>query len=238
MDKMIYMVGGHEIWLEASKIKDKNVELGLFYGHNMAVDGSPDPKSLTPVIYDPKNNKIAPAIKSKNNMHALKFIAEKDGYYTAVVDLSPQTYSNTKKEGFKTGPKSMFKDVVYAGAWHQMAKMVFAVGENGKYKPEPVHGILDIVPHDVKPKVGKILDLTVYYEGKKLAGAEVKAVSRKEGKEMAEASTDKEGVAKVLIKSEGPWMFLVRHRDPSRGVPDQYDEAVFVTTLALEAAKN
>jgi uncharacterized GH25 family protein len=237
MDKMILMVRGHEIWLEASRIKDKNVELGLFYGHNMAVDGCPDPKNIAPAVYDPEKKKIVPDIKSKKDQHRLKLKAEKDGYYTAVVDLSPVTYSNTKKEGFKTGPKNMYKDVVYAGAWHQMAKTIFGIGENGKYRAESVHGILDIVPKDVKPKVGKVLELAVYFEGKKLPGVEVKAVSKKEGKEMAAVTADKEGVAKVPIKAEGPWMFLVRHRDPTRAVADQFDEAVFVTTLTLEAAK-
>jgi uncharacterized GH25 family protein len=53
---------------------------------------------------------------------------------------------------------------------------------------------------------------------------------------MAAVTTDKDGVAKVSIKAEGPWMFLARHRDPAKGVPDMYDEAVFVTTLTLEAA--
>lgn len=236
MDKMILMVKGHEIWLEASKIKEKNVELGLFYGHNMAVDGSPDPKNITPVVYDPEKKALKPEIKSKKDEHRLKLKAEKNGYYTAVVDLSPETYSNTKKEGYKAGPKSMYKDVVYSGAWHQMAKTVFAVGENGKYKAEALHGILDVVPKEARAKVGKNVELTVYYDGKKLPGVEVKAVSKKEGKEMALITTDKDGVAKILVKTEGPWMFLVRHRDPSKGVPDQFDEAVFVTTLVLEAA--
>jgi uncharacterized GH25 family protein len=235
MDKMILMVKGHEIWLEASKVKDKNVELGLFYGHNMAVDGSPDPKNITPAVYDPEKRMASPEIKSMKDMHALKLKAGKAGYYTVVVDLSPETYSNTKKEGFKAGPKNMYKDVVYAGAWHQMAKTIVGVGANGKYVAEPVHGILDIVPKEVKPKVGKDLELAIYYEGKKLPGVEVKAVSKKEGKEMAAVTADKDGIVKIPIKAGGPWMFLARHRDPAKGVPDQFDETVFVTTLVLEA---
>jgi uncharacterized GH25 family protein len=236
MDKMVLMVRGHEIWLEASRLKDKNVEFGLFYGHNMAVDGCPEKKNIPPAVYDPDKKKFALEIKTKKDAYSMKFKADKAGYYTAVVDLSPETYSNTKKEGFKTGPKNMYKDVVYAGAWHQMAKTIFSVGKNGKYVAESVHGIFDIVPKDVVPKVGKDQELTVYYEGKKLPGVEVKAVSKKEGKEMAAVTTDKDGVAKVSIKAEGPWMFLARHRDPAKGVPDMYDEAVFVTTLTLEAA--
>jgi len=237
MDNMILMVRGHEIWLEASKVKDRSVELGLFYGHNMIVDGCPDPKNLSPAVYGPEGEKIVPKVTSKKDVHSLRVKADKDGYYTAVVDLSPETYSNTRKEGYKSGPKSMYKDVVYAGAWHQMAKTIFAVGGSGRYRAEPVHGILDIVPGEARPRVGTVLELTVYFEGKKLEGAEIKAVSKKEGREMAEVTTGKGGVARVPINAGGPWMFLARHRDPGRAVPDQYDEAVFVTTLTLEAVK-
>lgn len=237
MDKMILMVRGHEIWLELSSVKDRNVELGLYYGHNMAVDGSPDPANFAPLVYDPEKKKITPAVKSKKDMHSLKLTAEKAGYYTAVVDLSPETYSNTKKEGFKSGPKSMYKDAVYAGAWQQMAKTIVGVGASGKYAAEPLHGVLDIVPKDARPKVGKDLELALYYEGKRLPGIDVKAVSKKAGREMAEATTDKNGVVKIPVSAEGPWMFLARHRDPAKGVPDQYDEAVFVTTLCLDAVR-
>jgi hypothetical protein len=45
-------------------------------------------------------------------------------------------------------------------------------------------------------------------------------------------------VAKIPIRADSRWMFLVRHRDPSRAVPEQYDEAVFLTTLAIEAVKS
>ncbi len=236
MDKMILMVRGHEIWLEASKVKDKDVEVGLFYGHNMKVDGSPDPRNITPAVYSPDKNKFGLKVKVKKGSQSLKFKAGKAGYYAVVADLSPETYSNTKKEGFKAGPKNMYKDVVYAGAWHQMAKTIVAVGTGGKYVAEPLHGILDIVPRDPRLKVGNDLELTVYYEGKRLPGAEVRAVSKAEGKEMAAVTADKDGIARIPVSAAGPWMFLARHRDPAKGVPDLYDEAVFVTTLTLESS--
>jgi uncharacterized GH25 family protein len=238
MDKMVLMVKGHEIWIEKPKIKGDTVEFGLCYGHNMAVDGSPDAKKILSAVYAPDKTRIIPALKSGKNGHSFKFKAIKPGIYTAFVDMSPAIFSNTKKEGFKDGPKRLYKDVVYAGAWSQMAKTIFVVGENGGYKAETVHAVLDIVPKEISAKVGKTVELTVYYEGKSLPGIEVKAVSKKEGKEMASVITDKDGVARVPITNDGKWMFIVRHRDPSKAVQDQYDEAVFVTTLSMEAIKS
>lgn len=237
MDKMILMVKGHEIWLEKKKTAGNNVEFGLYYGHNMTVDGKPEPKNILSTVYSPEKTRIIPELKSMKNSHTFKFKALKPGFYNAFVDMSPSIFSNLKTGGFVNGPKSMYQDVVYAGAWHQMAKTIISIGKDGAYKSESVHGILDIVPKDINIKVGKDIELTVYYEGKPLSGVEVKAVSKKEGKEVGAAVTDNNGVVKFPLKKDGEWMFLARHRDPSKAVPDQYDEAVFVTTLSMELSK-
>jgi uncharacterized GH25 family protein len=130
----------------------------------------------------------------------------------------------------------MYKDVVYAGAWHQMAKTILAAGNAGKYVPEHVHGILDIVPKEASLVNGKDIDLVLFYEGKPLANSEIKAVSKDTGKEMALITTNQDGIARIPITCNGEWMFLSRHRDPSKAVEDKYDEAVFVTTLVMKTA--
>jgi uncharacterized GH25 family protein len=237
MDKMILMVKGHEMWLEKAKSKDNEVKIGLYYGHMMETDGCPEAAKIAPSVYAPDGGKVEAALKAKKDALEIKFKADQPGAYTIMADLSPVVYSNTKKEGFKTGSKKMYKDAVYAGAWHQMAKAVVTVGENGKYKARHLAGILDIVPKEAIAKVGKPLELTVFYDGKKLAGAEVKAISKKEGKETAAPLTGKDGVAKVPITADGKWMLMVRHRDESKGVKDEFDEMVFVTTYTLEATK-
>ncbi len=237
MDKMILMVKGHEMWLEKMKATGKDVEVGLYFGHMMKVDGCPDVAKVAPTVYAPDGKKVPAELKAKKESLELKFKADKPGCYTVMADLSPEIYSNTLKEGFKTGPKKMYKDAVYAGAWHQMAKAVVTVGTDGKYKADHIAGILDIVPKETTAKVGKPLELTVFYDGKKLPGAEVKAISKKEGKEMTALVTDKDGAVKVPITADGKWMFMVRHRDETKGVKDEFDELVFVTTYVLEAAK-
>lgn len=39
MDKLILMVKGHEIWLEKTMVKGDDVEIGLYFGHVMKMDG-------------------------------------------------------------------------------------------------------------------------------------------------------------------------------------------------------
>lgn len=236
MDKMILMVGGHEIFLEAASMKENEAEIILGYGHNMELDGRPDAHLVTVTVFTPHNEKLAPVPEAREEYYAVRFDCIKPGYYTTFVDLSPMVYSNTKKEGFKEGPKNKYKDVVYAGAWHQMAKTIVSAGSAGNYMPEHLHGILDIVPKEAALFKGKDIELTLFYEGRPLANTEIKAVSKNTGKEMGLVATDKDGNVRIPVTCEGEWMFLCRHRDPSKAVEDKYDEAVFVTTLVMRTA--
>lgn len=208
----------------------------LLYGHNMRADGIADPEKITPIVYSPDGATLEPALASKEDHHLLTFQTEKEGCYTTIVDLASVIISRTK-DGYQFGPRFKFKDVIYAGAFNQMAKKIVPIGDTGTYRGEPVHGILEILLKDIRCEVGSEVELNVYYEGKNLASAEVKAVSKKEGKEMALVTTDENGLAKVPITGEGEWMFLVRHRDPTKKVSEEYDESVFVSTLVMETAE-
>ena len=234
---LVLMAQGHEIWLEKANIEDGNVELALLYGHNMRADGIADREEITPAVYSPDGTTLEPALTFKEDRHLLTFQAEKEGYYTVICDLATVIFSQILKEGFQVGPRFKFKDVVFAGAYHQMTKKIVPIGDADAYHGELVHGILEIVPEDIRCEVGSEVELNVFYEGKNLASAEVKAVSKKEGKEMALVTTDDNGIAKVPIACEGEWMFLVRHRDPTKKVSEEYDESVFVSTLVMETVE-
>ena len=232
--KLELMVQGHEIWLERSKSEGDNIELAVVFGHNMRQDGIADIKRVSSTVYSPDGGKVAPELKTEDTRHLLSFSAGKDGYYTAVVDLSTVVLSQIK-DGYMIGPRFKFKDVIYAGAFHQMAKMIVPRGQIGKYSSGLVHGILEVVPDNAGYDVGDEALLRVYYEGEPLPSAEVKAVSKNEGKEMVTVKSDKDGMARVPITRDGEWMFLARHRDPRKKVSDEFDESVFVSTLVMEA---
>ncbi|NQU03466.1 MAG: DUF4198 domain-containing protein, partial [Syntrophaceae bacterium] len=223
-------------WLEKVETKGGNVELALLYGHAMRTDGTADIERITPIVYSPDGTTLEPTLTSKEDHYLLTFKGEKEGYYTAIIDLASGVVSRTE-EGYQIGPRFKFKDVIYAGLFHQMAKRIVSIGDAGAYRGELVHGILEIVPKDIRCEVGSEVELSVFYEGKNLASAEVKAVLKKEGKEVALVTTDENGIAKVPIACEGEYMFLVRHRDPMKKISEEYDESVFVSTLVMETAK-
>lgn len=227
------MIQGHEIWLEKTGMENGNVELSLIYGHNMRQDGVGDIKRLSPLVYSPDGNKSEVTFAPGEDRHFMKFNALKNGFYTAFVDMGTTVWSQTK-EGYNEGPKFKFKDVVYAGAYHQMAKTVVASGNAGEYNGVPLHGILEIVPTEPFGRAGESVEMKVLYEDKPLASTEIKAVSKKEGKEMAVAKTDENGIARIPVSGDGPWMFLVRHKDSTKKVNEEFDESVFVNTLVLE----
>lgn len=233
-NKMFLMIHGHEIWLEESAKENADVELSLVYGHNMRQDGVADSKRLKVFVYSDDGSNRELEITPGGDRHLIRFKADRDGYHTAVADMGSIVFSQTK-DGYETGPKSQFKDVIYAGAFHQMAKIIISVGSNGKFEGKLEHGILEIVPREPHCIVGREIELQVFYEGKPLGGAEVKAVSKRAGKEMALVRTDEVGRAIVNVTEEGDWMFLVRHRDATKKVAEAFDETVFITTLVMEA---
>jgi uncharacterized GH25 family protein len=237
MDKMVLMVFGHEIWLENANVKGTSADVRLAYGHNMKTDGQVDSKRITSVVYGPGRKKIVPAIKPNADRHVVTFTGEKPGYYIPVVDLSPMVFSKTKTDEYRTGPRKMYKDIVYAGAFHQMAKTIIPIGTAGKYTPRHVHGILDLMPESPVLTPDKEISLTVLYEGKPAKGVTVKAISKKEGKDLATVVSDAKGIVKIPISRNGMWMFIARHNDPEKAVKDEYDETVFISTLVMETKK-
>jgi uncharacterized GH25 family protein len=228
------MVQGHEIWLEKSTTKDTQVTLALLYGHNMKQDGVVDKNRFSPSVYLPDGSKGEIELSSVEDRHFLSFKGEKEGYYTVFTDMGTVVYSKNQ-DGYNVGPKFKFKDVTYSGAFHQMAKTIVPVGNTGSFSAQPTHGILEIIP--VKPDctVGTDAEFTVYYEDKPLVSVPFKAVSKKEGKEIATVETDKDGKALIPITHDGEWMFLARYIDPTKKVSEEFDESVFISTLVLEA---
>ena len=228
------MIQGHEIWLEKSRHENADIELALVYGHNMRQDGIADAKRLKAFVYSADETKADLDMIPDMIRYLLRFKAEKEGYYTVVVDMGSIIFSQTK-DGYEVGPRSQFKDVIYAGAFHQMAEIICQVGNAGEFHGKIMHGILEIVPKKSWCAVGQEIELQIFYEGRPLPGEEVKAVSKTEGKWIALVKTDEQGFASIPVNKAGEWMFLVRHRDATKRVSDVFDESVFVTTLVLEA---
>jgi hypothetical protein len=88
-------------------------------------------------------------------------------------------YYASTKDGNKRAPRSQFKDVTYAGAFHQIAERCIPKGEAGPFKGDLVDGILEIVPGGPRMTMDGEAELKVYCEGLPLLGVEVNVVSQK-----------------------------------------------------------
>lgn len=228
------VMGGHEIWLGEARLDGRDAEIALFYGHNMRPDGALDAKSINPIAYGPKGNVIKPSISSEKDRNLLRFTCPEDGCYKVIADHSPVFITRTK-EGYHMGPKFQFKDVIYSNVLNPMAMRIIPIGDCRLEHGDTLHRILEILPNEAKAFEGGEAQLKVFYEGLPLAGAEVEAVSEKEGKRMTLTKTDDQGSAKIPITVKGDWMFLVRHKDPTKKVHEEFDETIFLTTLVVEA---
>lgn len=234
---MTKMIGGHEIWLGDVLLDNGQAEMALYYGDKMRPDGSPDPTRLDFIVYRPDSHTIKPSISSEKDRHILRFSCEEDGCYTAIVGLAPLIFTQTK-DGWNSGPKSQFRDVICSHIISQMAKRILPVGDGELVQNEPPHGILEIVPNEIKAVNGGMANLRVFYEGRPLAGVEMSAISEKLGKEMVHTETDDQGRARIPLTVEGDWMFRAVHRDLTKKAQDEYDRAIFVSTLVMEVYEN
>lgn len=227
------ILGGHEIWLGEARLDEDQAEMALLYGDDMRPDGTLDSNRLNPTVYNPDGSTLKPELSSENDKHKFSFPCAGEGCYTAIVDLVPVILTQDE-EGAHIGPKFQFKNVIYSTAIVHMAKRIISVGDAQPNLDEPVHGILEIVPKKSGFQQGEDAEIRVFYEGKPLSEAEVKAVSDKEGKLMTQANTDDQGWAKIPLSVAGDWMFLVLHRDPTKKVSDEFDRTSFITTLVME----
>lgn len=232
MDKMILMVYGHEIYFTSPSVDKQQINIILAYGHNMNYDGIPKYDNLEVKSYT-DNNMLLPILQKQDEYYNVQLKYEKSDNYTFFADLSPVVYTNTKSKGFKEGPKSMYKDVIYSGLWHQMAKIIIPTSSKNIYVPQHFHGILDIIPNKAILTKGEDVDLTLFYEGKPLAGIDIKVFSKTANEEIGNFRTGETGTIKVGIKYDGEWMFLVRYKDSSKNDKKSYDETIFVSTLVM-----
>jgi uncharacterized GH25 family protein len=237
IDKRALMVYGHEIWLELFQADEKAVEIALAYGDCMRADGFIDPRSVSPVAFDPDGCRIELEIVPRNEHHFLTLAAGKPGYYISAVDLQPVTVSISQSEGASVGPRRMYKDTIYAGNYQQMAKIIVPFGEAGQYRGQHVYGIFDMVPDAAWLVPGSTIGLTLLYEGRPVSGIEICAIAKTDGKTWATGKTGTDGTASLRIPRAGTWMFIARHRDRQKRREYEYDETVFVTTLVMETAR-
>lgn len=222
---------GHELWFEIPSSKGKMVSCRLRHGHNMGIDGVAPEQYVKTFVYSPgKPRKIKAQDKKEETDWLVSTPKTTDGDYTFYTDSS-SVWCKDAKGKWTMGPKSKVKKVEYSGAYQLVAKKIVPVNFKGDFTPK-AHTTLDILPASRYIKLGDNAAFKVKYERKNLTGVQMKAYCKESKKDVMVDVVD--GNATVKIDSKGTWMFLVRYRDGSKKVSEEYDETVFVTTLVME----
>ena len=222
---------GHELWMESACVRGNNVSCRLRYGHNMAIDGVAPNSYVNTFVYVPgQTRKAKTNEKAGSEDWTLSCPKTEDGDYTFYTDSS-SVWCKDAKGKWTMGPKSSVKNSAYSGAYQLVAKKIFSIGSKGDFKPT-AHTMLDILPSARKLKVGEEIAFKVKYEKKNVTKCQMKAYCKESKKEIMADIID--GKVAIKIEDKGTWMFLVRLKDESKKVADEYDETVFVTTLVME----
>jgi hypothetical protein len=88
----------------------------------MRQDGIADAKRLKAFNYHPDGIKSELNLIPGEKRYLLRFQADKNGSYAVVVDMKSSILCKTKDGNKRGGPRSQFKDVTYAEAFHKMAE--------------------------------------------------------------------------------------------------------------------
>ncbi|ABK98867.1 DUF4198 domain-containing protein [Pelobacter propionicus] len=141
------------------------------------------------------------------------------GTHLSVV-VSPAGFSTKTTEGYKQGKsKKDVDNVISCNYSEKFSKALFTVGKAGGNTFSRTLGhSLEIVPlqDPSAMKVGEVMSVRVLFQGKPLPSATVSGVyagfSNDPGTFAYSTTTNKEGIAKVKLIHNGPWLLLVKQK--------------------------
>lgn len=228
LSRMIY---GHETWLENVRKEGGKIVVDGMYGHHMVNDRAmPDVYSNIALFGDRGRIENGFELSVEDNCKRLRFDDTGDAVYTVYYDSNNVPWIKND-EGWAMGVKRDFSNVTYAAAYNLLAKKI--VSRDGN-PGSVVCAVLDIMPDTVRPAVGSKVKVQILYEGKPLPKAKV-MVFRKGASEAEKYTADGQGRFEFPVEEAGTYMVIAKHADESKAVEDEYDEAVFESTLVIEA---
>ena len=227
MGKVIF---GHEIWLENAVMNGDKFSSDLRYGHNMVGDGEVPEKYVNPTVFDKNGKPVQNIVERIPNGFKISFGNKGTMPYSMYIESIPVIWNVIADGTWKAGVKRDYTDVKTSASYQMYAKIIFADSE----PPQVEQAMLEIMPDKGKLCVDKDIGFTIKYEGRPLINKEVKMFCKESGEEIFK-NTDSTGKVSVKINKPGEWMFLVRHKDGSKCVENEFDESVFITTLVMRA---
>ena len=226
MGKVIF---GHEIWLENASVKDGIFSADLAYGHNMKQDGIAPDRYINPIVFDSDGNAIEYTIEKTETKRTISFKGTGRMPYTMYVESIPVIWNVINDGTWKAGFKRDFTNIKSSASYQMYSKMIFSKETPSRME----HATLDILPCFSTVRVDDLASFEISYEGKPLTKKEVKFYCRCTEEEFY-SNTDDGGIATMKMSHPGEWMVLVRHKDSTKCIENEFDESVFIVTLVVK----
>jgi len=223
LEDILDIVRGHEIWLEYDKSKiraGEKTECTLGFGHNMKNERAVNAEKVKANVFNPENEKRDLDINVGDKYLIIPFTPEHEGFYTIVVEYDG---------GVKSLPHA--PEPKY---YCQYAKTIINVGHVLEEYRLTTGQELEIIPLNFKKHchTGEKVALQVLYDGTALPDEVVTAICSS-CENPIEVKTDSKGKATIELNKDGNWMFMVKHKDPEKGVRDLYDEKAITATFTV-----
>ena len=227
---MSMVIRGHEMWLQEPLREGDRYSAELRFGHNMEPDGSAPDDYVHPTVIDCDGNSVETRFERIDQGHRICFRDTGRAPYTLYNESVPVIWNIIKGGAWKAGLKRDFSDVESSSAFQMYAKVILSDGEPSATE----QAVLEIVPDTGRLKVGTDAGFAVLYEGRPLAGQDLKFFCKSTG-ETRMIRTDDGGRAVLSVTDPGDWMVLMRYRDESKSSEDEFDDSVFIMTLVMKA---
>jgi len=167
----------------------------------------------------PDGSKTPAVPLGKEAFHA-KHALKTSGTHVAVV-ITPPGFSSKTTDGYKQGKtKKDLNNVVSCSYSQKFSKALFTVGTpGGEAFSRTLGHSLEIIPlqDPARMKKDEVLPVKVLFQGKPLPSVNVSGVyagfTDDPGTFAYSTSTNKEGIAKIKLIHNGPWLVLVKQKE-------------------------
>jgi uncharacterized GH25 family protein len=232
----------HMFWLLTDRDTPKvnqpvKVEIG--FGHKFPKDEEIKAERLGSVKAIGPDGKEAALKKISTIQYEL--VPSQKGVYVIAAQMNPGFVCRTAK-GMKMGTKKEFPDANLCFRFDFAGKTLVNVGKQNKGFDRRAQSTLEIMPlkNPNTLKVGETLPVTVIFQGKPLAGAEIMFThdgwSDPQKPFAVLGKTDAKGKIQVKLDKPGRWLLIASHKTPYSN-PAECDENFYRASLTWRVGK-
>jgi len=226
----------HMLWLlvnkEAPKVGE-TVQVEIGWGHKFPKDEDIKEERLGAVKAIGPDGEELKLKKISTTQYELA--PPKSGVYILCAQVRPDFLTKTK-DGFKLQSKKGVAEVVNCFRFDMAAKTLLNVGRQEHGFERRAQSSLEIMPlkNPRTLKKGAVLSVKVMFQGKPLAGVEVKVAHEKPADPVKPlvslGKTDEKGEIQVTVDRPGRWLLLASHKTPYEN-PEECDENFYTASL-------